>query len=278
MNSSLYPCLWFDHQAEEAADFYCSLFRNSKVLEKTQMVSRFELNGTKFMGLNGGSKYQVNSAVSYFVHCGSEVEIHRIYDALSKGGSVLMPLKTYDWSPKYAWVIDRYGVNWQLDVEDINSSQKIVPCLLFTNGKRDLVKNALAHYTGIFKNSRILMEAPYPPEIGLPEGTLLFAQIKLDGFILNAMSSTMEHDFDFTPGNSLVVECETQEEIDYYWTQLGKDGKFDRCGWLTDRFGVSWQIVPKILGKLMTDPSKSQKVMASLLTMQKIEIETLLNS
>lgn len=278
MNSSLYPCLWFDSQASEAADFYCSVFPNSKILEKTPVVTRFELNGTRLMGLNGGPKFKVNSAVSYFAYCGSEEEILRMYAALSEGGSVLMPLAKYDWSPKYAWVIDRFGVNWQLDVEDIRSSQKVVPCLLFVNEKRNLVKEAITHYTGIFKNSKILMEAPYPAEVGLPEGTLLFAQVKLDGFILNAMSSTMPHEFDFSPGNSLVVECENQEEIDHFWDTLGSGGRYDQCGWLADRFGVSWQVVPTILGKLMNDPEKGPRVIQAFLKMKKFDIETLLKA
>lgn len=278
MKTSIYPCLWFDAQAQEAANFYCGLFQNSKILESTPLVSRFEISGTTFMGLNGGPKYQVNSAVSYFVYCGSDAEIHRIYDSLSEGGSILFPLASYDWSPKYAWVIDRFGVNWQLDVEDIRSTQKIVPCLLFTNEKMGRVKEALTQYTGIFKNSRMLMEAPYPSEAGLPEGTLLFAQTKLDGFILNAMSSTLRHDYDFSPGNSIVVECDTQEEIDHFWSQLGAGGQYEQCGWLSDRFGVSWQIVPTILSQLMSDPEKGPRVIEAFLKMKKFEINTLLNA
>nr|WP_255502092.1 VOC family protein [Algoriphagus sp. AK58] len=165
-----------------------------------------------------------------------------------------------------------------MDVDDIRSNQKVVPCLLFVNEKRNEVKNAILHYTGIFKNSKILMEAPYPLEAGLPEGTLLFAQVKLGEYLLNAMSSTLPHDFDFSPGNSLVVECETQEEIDHFWANLGSNGQYYQCGWLSDQFGVSWQILPTILSKLMTDPVRSRKVIETFQNIQKFDIKALLEA
>jgi predicted 3-demethylubiquinone-9 3-methyltransferase (glyoxalase superfamily) len=138
MATPIYPCLWFDGQAKAAADFYCSLFPNSKITADTPMVVNFELNGRKFMGLNGGPQYK------------------------------------------------------------------------------------------------------------------------------------------FSPATSFVVECETQEEIDFYWEKLGEGGIYNKCGWLDDKFGVSWQIVPTILGKLMSDPAKSGRVVQAFLQMKKFEIQKLL--
>ncbi len=278
MKTLLYPCLWFNDNAKAAADLYCSVFPNSALLQDTPMVTTFELNGTHFMGLNGGPKYNVNSAISYYVYCGSASEIDRIYNALVENGQVIMPLDVYAWSSKYAWIIDAYGVNWQLDIDDINSTQKIVPTLLFANTKYLLVKEAMTHYTTIFNPSKILLEAPYPPEAEVPEGSLLFTQFKLQDFIFNATSSTLQHDFDFTPGNSFVVLCENQEEIDYYWVKLSEGGHEDMCGWLTDKYGVSWQIVPAILPQLMADPEKGQRVIQAFLKMRKFDIATLLNA
>jgi len=140
MKNPIYPCLWFDGQAKAAADFYCSVFKNSKVLNESPIVVNFELNGRKFMGLNGGPKFKFNEAVSF------------------------------------------------------------------------------------------------------------------------------------------VVECETQEEIDHYWNLLTKGGEESMCGWLKDKFGVSWQIIPAILGKLMSDPSRSQRVIDAFLKMRKFDIETLLKA
>jgi predicted 3-demethylubiquinone-9 3-methyltransferase (glyoxalase superfamily) len=278
MTNTIYPCLWFDGHAKNAADFYCSVFENSAITANTPMVVNFELNGTKFMGLNGGPGYKVNSAISYYVYCGNDTEISRLYKILTEGGGVLMPLGKYDWSEKYAWVMDRFGVNWQLDIDRINSTQTIVPSLLFANEKFTEVKNAIAFYTQTFKNSKILLEAPYPAGASVSKGALLFAQFKLDGAVFNAMSSTIKHDFDFTPGNSFVVECDTQEEIDYYWNKLTEGGEESMCGWLKDKFGVSWQIVPAILGKLMSDPERAPRVTQAFLKMKKFDIEKLMEA
>tara|TARA_R110002049_G_scaffold68392_5_gene177292 strand:+ start:11004 stop:11426 length:423 start_codon:yes stop_codon:yes gene_type:complete len=140
MNNQIYPCLWFDGQAKVAADFYCSIFSNSKITAQSPLVVKWELNGQPFMGLNGGPKYN------------------------------------------------------------------------------------------------------------------------------------------FSPVNSYVIECETQEEIDYYWSKLGEDGIYNQCGWLDDKFGVSWQVVPTILGKLMADPERGERVLKAFLQMKKFDIETLLNA
>lgn len=278
MKTKMYPCIWFDTQAREAAEFYCSVFTDSKILDSSPIVTNFELNGTKFMALNGGPMYQVNSSISFYVYCGQDEEINRLFGLLSEDGSVLIPLKKYAWSEKYAWVIDKYGTNWQLDIDKINSNQKIVPALLFANEKMNFIRDALNQYSSIFTNSSTLLEAPYPAGATVPDGTLLFAQFKLNGFIFNAMSSTMKHDFDFTPGISFVIECEDQEEIDHYWYKLGKDGKYEMCGWLADKFGISWQIIPAVLSELMNDPEKGERVIKSFLQMQKFDIETLLKA
>jgi predicted 3-demethylubiquinone-9 3-methyltransferase (glyoxalase superfamily) len=141
MIKQIYPCLWFDGQAKEAAKFYCSIFENSKITADNQMVCTFELNGNKFMGLNGGPQFKFNEAVSF------------------------------------------------------------------------------------------------------------------------------------------VVDCETQEEIDHYWNSLISDGGSEgRCGWLKDKFGVSWQIVPSILPKLMSDPARSQRVMEAFMKMNKFDIQALENA
>jgi len=140
MTNQIYPCLWFDNQAKAAADFYCSVFKNSKITHDTPMVVNFELNGKKFMGLNGGPQFKLNEAVSF------------------------------------------------------------------------------------------------------------------------------------------VVECETQEEIDHYWNKLTEGGIEQPCGWLKDKFGVSWQIVPAILGKLMSDPEKAPRVVEAFMKMKKFDIKKLINA
>ena len=139
MNNEIALCLWFDGQAKEAAEFYCSVFENSKITSENPIMVTFELNGRKMIGLNGGPMFKFNEATS------------------------------------------------------------------------------------------------------------------------------------------LVVTCDSQEEIDYYWEKLTEGGEESMCGWLKDKFGLSWQIVPSILGKLMSDPEKGQRVMQAFLQMRKFDIPTLLN-
>ena len=140
MTNQIYPCLWFDGQAKAAAEYYCSIFKNSKITAENPMVVTFELKGNKFMGLNGGPKYK------------------------------------------------------------------------------------------------------------------------------------------FSPATSFVIECDSQAEIDYYWEKLGEGGRYDQCGWLDDKFGISWQIVPAILGKLMSDPQKAPRVVEAFMKMSKFDIEQLENA
>jgi predicted 3-demethylubiquinone-9 3-methyltransferase (glyoxalase superfamily) len=140
MANQIYPCLWFDGQAQAAAKFYCSIFKNSKITADNQMVVTFELNGKKFMGLNGGPQYK------------------------------------------------------------------------------------------------------------------------------------------FSPAVSFVIDCETQDEIDYYWEKLGQGGTYNQCGWLDDQFGVSWQIVPTILPTLLSNPDKAQNVIQAYMKMKKFDIKTLENA
>lgn len=275
---SIYPCLWFDNNAQHAVAYYCSLFSDSSMLlDSNSVVSTFVLNGTKLMALNGGPTYTINPAISLYVYCGSEAEVLRLYNALSSNGNVLMPLGEYAWSKQYAWVADQFGVNWQLDVDDINASQKIVPSQLFGQNKHLAINDALAHYTAIFKPSSVLLTAPYPESDDVPTGTLLFAQYKLLGFIFNAMSSNYPHAFDFTPAQSFVITCDTQEQIDHYWERLGEGGHYEMCGWLADKFGISWQIVPSILPQLIADPEKGRRVVDAFMRMKKFDINTLLN-
>lgn len=278
MQKPIYSCIWYNHQATEAADFYTKLFPNSHILQQNPMVSSFELMGTKFMGLNGGPRYKPTPAVSYYVYCGSEQEIERLYAALLVGGNAVMPLGEYDWSKKYAWLCDKFGVYWQLDIQAIEAPQKIVPTLLFANDKFPKLKEAVYQYVQIFDNSSVKIESPYPAHFNFPEERLLFCQYQLGSILFNAISSHNAHDFDFSPGNSFVVECDTQEEIDYYWENLGKNGRYDQCGWLADQYGVSWQIVPSILPKLMSDPAKSKNVVQAFMKMQKFDIQTLVDA
>lgn len=278
MTKSIYPCLWFDGQAEEAAKLYCSVFNNSVITERNPIVVRFELDGFRVMGLNGGPKFKINPSISLFVYCTSEEETERIYNALIAGGTALMPLDKYPWSAKYGWLQDKVGMTWQISVVDKpGTPSSIRPSLLFTSSQFGRAEEAINLYGSIFKNSST--ELLFHHEPGDPNaGKVLYSEFRLNNYPLIAMDGPGEHGYTFSEGVSLVVECETQEEIDHYWMKLTEGGREDMCGWLKDKFGVSWQIVPSILGKLMSDPEKAPRVMQAFLQMRKFDIAALLRA
>ena len=151
--------------------------------------------------------------------------------------------------------------------------QKKITTFLTFDGQAEEAVNL---YTSIFPDSKIMSTTPYPPGTPGPEGTLMSASFELAGQEFVALNGGPS--FTFSQGISLFVDCETQEEVDELWERLTADGgKPGPCGWLTDRFGVSWQIIPRALGQLMSDENaaKSQAVMQAMLQMQKIEIEGL---
>lgn len=274
MINQIYPCLWFDGQAKEAAEFYCGIFKNSKITADTPMVVNFELNGKKFMGLNGGPMFKINPSVSFFVNCKTEADTNEIYDKLSAGGSVLMPIGKYDWSERYGWITDKYGATWQIMLGD---TEKITSSLLFTNKQCGRAEEAMKFYATIFKNSSI-NRVEYYPEGNADAGKVMYAEFNLNKHNLIAMDGPGNHAFNFNEAVSFVVNCETQEEIDYYWNKLTEGGNESQCGWLKDKFGLSWQIVPAILGKLMTDSEKAQKIMQVVMQTTKFDIEKLINA
>jgi predicted 3-demethylubiquinone-9 3-methyltransferase (glyoxalase superfamily) len=138
--------------------------------------------------------------------------------------------------------------------------QKIYPCLWFDG----IAKEAVDYYCSIFKSSKITSENP------------IVVMFELNGKQFMALNGGSQ--YKFSPANSYVIECETQEEIDHYWDKLGEGGIYNQCGWLVDKFGVSWQIVPSILGKLMSDPERSQRVIAAFMQMKKFDIKKLENA
>ena len=151
------------------------------------------------------------------------------------------------------------------------SAQKITPFLWFDNQAEE----AMNFYISIFKNSKVGSVSRYGDAGPGPKGQVMVATFQLEGQEFMALNGGPH--FKFTEAISLLVHCETQEEVDYFWEKLSEGGQESQCGWLKDRFGLSWQIVPTVLGKLMTDkdPEKSNRVMRAMLQMTKIEIQKL---
>ncbi len=277
MRNSIYPCLWFNGNAKDAMQFYCDVFPESKIVTDTPMVVNAELCGQLFMGLNGGPMFTPNASISFMVICETTEETDNCWHKLAEGGTVLMPLDKYEWSERYGWVQDKFGISWQIYKGDISEvGQKIVPTLMFAQEQQGKAKQAIHFYIDLFKQSSLagIMEYGFGPT----EGQVQHAQFTLNNYVVMAMDSGVPQTFSFTEGISLVFECETQDEIDYYWNGFTKQGEESKCGWCKDQFGVSWQIIPKVLSTLMSNPERAQRVMQQILKMNKLDIATLENA
>ncbi|MEY2901553.1 MAG: hypothetical protein RLY89_659 [Bacteroidota bacterium] len=273
MSEKTYPCLWFDGQAKAAATFYCSIFPESKIIQESPMVVNWELNGQRFMGLNGGPMFQLNASISVFANFDNIDALNKAWEKLVDGGSVLMPLDKYPWSERYGWLKDKFGLTWQLMLSDNNL---LLPSMLFSNKQFGNAQSAMQLYASIFPSSAIDITELYGPENPEQAGKLMFGQMHLMDKPIILMDGPGDHYFQFNEALSFVVQCEDQAEIDKYWNCLIADGgQESMCGWLKDKFGVSWQIIPASLSKLMSHSNNGQKVMEALLKMRKLEIAVL---
>jgi predicted 3-demethylubiquinone-9 3-methyltransferase (glyoxalase superfamily) len=280
MKKPITPCLWFDNQAQEAAAFYCAQFAHAKIVAQSPFVSEIEVSGQHITLLDGGPMYKPNASISFYYICETREEIKRIWEAFKKEGKILMPLNAYPWSEQYGWINDKYGVAWQLALGKIEEvGQKITPSFMFTGKQYGRAEEAIKLYTSIFKNANVEGILRYAKnETPDTEGKVKHAQVAMNGQKFMFVDSAESHDFTFSEGVSLTVHCETQDEIDYYWKNLTQDGSESMCGWLKDKFGVSWQIIPTILSKLMTDPKKAGKAAQAFMQMRKFDIEKLVQA
>jgi predicted 3-demethylubiquinone-9 3-methyltransferase (glyoxalase superfamily) len=280
MDHQITPCLWFDGKAKEAAAFYCANFKDAKIVAQSPIVTSIKVSGQSFTLLDGGPMYKPNPSISFYYTCETEEEIDSIWAAFEKQGQVMMPLDKYPWSEKYGWVGDQFGISWQFSLGKLKDvGQKIVPFLMFTGNQYGRAEEAIEHYSSIFKNTKVDGILRYgsneSPDV---EGKVKHAQISLDGQKLMFTESAHAHNFSFSEGVSLTVYCDNQEEIDYYWEKLTESGKESMCGWLKDKFGVSWQIIPTMLGKIMSDPAKAGKAAKAFMEMRKFNIEQLVQA
>lgn len=289
------PHLWYDKEAAEAAHFYCSVFPDSRVTDiatlhdtpsgDTQFVS-FEIMGCSFHAISAGPYFQFNPAISFFVNFDpsqdpdARTRIDEVWMQLLEGGTALMPIDSYPFSERYGWVQDRYGLSWQLIYTNPEGDERplIVPSMLFTGEVYGKAEEASEFYRSVFKETRSGAIARYPAGMEPDrEGTIMFTDFKLEGTWFAAMDSAREHGASFSEAVSFMVNCEDQEEIDFYWEKLSAVPQAEQCGWLKDRFGVSWQITPAVLGTMMQDrdPEKVARVTQAFLAMKKFDLAAL---
>jgi predicted 3-demethylubiquinone-9 3-methyltransferase (glyoxalase superfamily) len=279
MSNLVNPFLWFDGQAKAVADFYAVTFPDARILGSSPMVVSVKVGGLKLSLLNGGPQFKVNSSISFYYNCDTEAEIDALWKTLSRGGNILMPLDTYPFARKFGWVADQFGVNWQLILPTAPAKQKVFPSLMFTQVQCGRAEEALRFYTSIFKDSSVGTLSRYGAgQAPDKEGTLNYGEFSLGGQWFSVMDSAHPHQFVFSEGISLYVTCENQDEIDWFWKRLSDGGSEGQCGWLKDRFGVSWQVVPRVLEELMADPARSKRVVEAFLKMTKFDIEGLVKA
>lgn len=289
------PHLWFDKEAKEAVEFYTSLFPNSKITNITTLhdtpsgdcdVVSFELASQSFMAISAGPFFKFNPSVSFLVNFNSEQEkdgekkLDMLWTKLISNGKELMPLQEYPFSKRYGWVQDKYGLSWQLMLSDIGSEKRplIVQSLMFVGNVCGKAEEAINFYTSIFKNSKRGIAARYGAgQTPDKEGTIVFADFMLAGKWFAAMDSAQIHDFAFNEAISFMVNCETQEEIDYFWERLSAVPEAEQCGWLKDKYGLSWQVAPTILGEMMKNGTRKQidHLTQAFLPMKKFDIAAL---
>jgi len=283
--------LWFDGQAEEAAAFYTSIIADSEIGRVTRyesagaqvsgqsvgqvMTVEFKLGGQTFIALNGGPQFKFTPAISLFVNGENREEVDGIWEKLVDGGFALMELGEYPFSERFGWVQDKYGLSWQVNLAP--RKQKITPCLMFVGKQHGKAEEAMRLYTSLLADSGIVELSRYGEGEGGDEGTVKQAVFTLQGQEFIAMDSGLGHSFTFSEAISLFVNCTDQVEVDELWAKLSADGEKGNCGWLKDRFGVSWQIVPTALGEMLgdSDPAKVHRVVQAMLQMDKLDVEGL---
>lgn len=279
--------LWYDKEAKEATEFYASLFPDSKVSNVRTItgtpsgdcdIVNFVLAGQEFMAISAGPYFKFNPSISLFVVFESEEDITAVWNKLIEGGKALMPFDTYPWAEKYGWVQDRFGLTWQLSIsENHKMVQRITPLLMYTQGMAGKTKEAIDYYTSVFPGSSVEMMMPYNEGEGDVAGYIKHSRFSLLGQNFMAMDSSGPHAFVFNEAISFIVRCETQEEIDTYWEKLSAVPEAEQCGWLKDKFGVSWQVVPIAMDHMMEQGTKEQvgRVTQAFLKMKKFDIAQL---
>lgn len=289
------PNIWCNGTAEEAGAFYASAFENARFEVEgrypTEGLPDFQqrfagqavtvaltISGTRFTLINAGDEFQPNPSISFMLNFdpllfdGSEEQarasLDRLWARLSEGGTALMPLGEYPFSRHYGWIQDRYGVSWQLMLTDPAGDPRpfIIPALMFDGEAQDRAAEAADFYVSLFADwpggSEVGSRAPYGAPTGKASAeALAFGEFRIGEQWFMASDNGSGVDHGFSCGVSLEVHCAGQAEIDRLWEALSAVPEAEACGWLADRFGVSWQIVPENMGELMERPEAWQCLM-----------------
>ncbi|WP_169818226.1 VOC family protein [Shimazuella kribbensis] len=284
--------LLFDTQAKDAATFYSEIFQDSK-LERvtyypkerdacescgihpakagTVMNVDFEIAGTFFTAINGkrGPEYAYVSSISLLVNCKDMVELTELYNVLSTDGEILSSITMNETFGTTAFVQDKFGVCWRLVVPEI-IQPKIIPLLSFSGERSGQAKEAVTFYTNLFKESRNLCE------VSQKSKQLMQFFLANQPFI---GMDTHENFPDFTEAISFIILCDDQEEVDYYWQGLLKEGNGfyrEASAWLVDQYGIWWQIITSELTNVMRDPEHLPHMIEEIEKTERINVKQIL--
>ena len=295
INQKIVPHLWFDKEAKEAANFYCSVFPDARITSSMTLhdtpsgdcdVVTFTLSGYRFAAISAGPFFKLNPSVSFILDFDPSTDkqarenLDALWAKLSQGGTTLMPLQQYPFSERFGWVQDKYGLSWQLILSNASGEERpfITPSLMFVGAVCGKAEEASDFYLSIFSNTKRGIIARYPNGMEPDkEGTIMYTDFMLHGQWFAAMDSAPMHGFTFNEAVSFMVSCDTQEEIDYFWDRLSAVPESEQCGWLKDKYGLSWQIVPAVMDKMMQDQDRERldRVTQAFLKMKKFDLAAL---
>lgn len=292
---TIVPHLWFDKEAKEAAAFYTSVFPNSKVTQTSTIrgtpsgdcdIVTFELQGMTFMAISAGPLFKFNPSISFLVNfdpsreANARQRLDETWNRLTAEGKVLVPLAETPSSQRYGWLQDKYGLTWQLNLMNAKGERPpIVPCLLFVGPQLGRAEQAIKYYLSVFADSEMGELQRYDPGPTPGEtGSVMFADFRLGDVWLAALDGGADRqDFTFNEAVSLIVHCRDQAEIDHYWKRLSAVVEAEQCGWLKDKFGLSWQVVPYVMNDMLAtrDRAALDRVTRASLRMQKLDLAEL---
>lgn len=304
MSQNIVPSLWSSEDPELMVGYYehvfgevsrqnTSYYPEQGLLDFQQdmagkvLTIEFTLLGLSMIVINGGPFFAPNPSISFMVrfspkqHSDPSSALTQTWERLVSEGTTLMPLDSYPFSQQYGWVQDKFGVSWQLildaDEDPSDNAQvlsvrpQIIPVLMFSGPAANQAEAALNRYLDVFPNSRIGSISRYPEAQGTAtKDSIAYGDCLLNDQWIGFMDSGTT-DFTFNEAISLIVNCETQSEIDHYWDALSRVPESEQCGWCKDEFGVSWQITPVNMEELSSHPD----AYAAMMQMKKIDIEVL---
>ncbi|HEL2056651.1 TPA: VOC family protein [Streptococcus suis] len=284
---TIIPHLWYDTEAKEAVAFYVELFGGK--IDWTYTITdtpsgdsdliQFQLGDMTLAAISAGPYFKLNESMSLMVNVANKDEVTCLYQTLSEGGRVLMPLGEYPFSPYYVWLEDRFGLSWQLSyAPDLDKPYQFDICLLFSQEQVGLAQPMLDYYKDKLPQASVGQLSYYGEgEAAVEAAKLNYAELLVAGQKMIVMDHGYGGEASFNEAFSLMVYVDSQDELNFYYDLLSAVPEAEMCGWVKDQFGISWQIVPRILMEAYdtASPETVKAVNAVVMTMKRLDIATI---